>query len=226
MGTVVFLDPTLYPKSEEFIQEMSPERVQRLHRCGWSLEPLIFFEGSFNAISGVCAGIVRNYSHEVYWQTFYATDGTIDSLSDTELKCVIEHEQSEVYASLNDVNHSIGITTLEAESERHIPEFEELRRKYGLTVDLAIRKIAGAAERHPKMSRFVLLFWQSYYFLKRYDQFSRFALPMSSGMLSDHAKDSFKRMISKAQDEYVCDTPTKEWGELFMSTIRNVRRND
>ena len=205
---------------------MAPARVQRLHACGWSIKSVLFFEGPFTPVTGVGSGIVRNYGKAVYWRTLYATCGVIDSLDETELKFVAEHEQEEIddiekeYASAADPAHLSAFTTLDEEARRHEPEIEVLREKYGESVDSAMRKVQETAGQYPVIPRHVLLFWQTSYLVERYEEFSEDAISMMPKMLSEEAKAAFKAVLDKvAMKEYGSDAPVETWSKLLQTVL-------
>ena len=85
------------------------------------------------AVSGVQAGIVRDYAHKVYYRTLIFTEGIIEKLSKIELQVVSEHEKSEMILveEKATTGKSKGITTLEAEAKRHELELQRLYEKFG-----------------------------------------------------------------------------------------------
>lgn len=186
---------------------------------------MLFFEGPFNAVSGVGSGIVRNYGKAVYWRMLYATCGVIDSLDETELKFVAEHEQDEIediekeYTSPADPAHLSAFTTLDEEARRHVPEIEALRKKYGASVDSAIRKVQETADQYPVIPRYVLLFWQTSYLIERYEELAQDAISMMPKMLSEEGKATFKDVLDKVIKEYGSDAPVETWSKLFQTLL-------
>jgi hypothetical protein len=220
----IMVNPNKYPKSDSFISEMTKESVERIIKSGWAIKDTLFFELSYCAISGVGAGIARDYRHQVYYTTFSATEGVIPALTDLQLRVVTEHEQDEIHDS---VRHAIGdsleapFTTFDEEIERHKSEMQPIEERYGKDiVDSTIRRVAEMSSTKLLIPRYVLSFWISSYLLNRFEHLGQHAASMTSGMLSEKQRSFFIQLLAKVMKEYGSNAPTEEWSKLYLSAIR------
>jgi hypothetical protein len=214
-----------YPKSDGFISEMTAESVYQIIEAGWLIEKTLFFEIPYCAVTGVGAGIARDYHHQVYYKIFYATEGVIQSLTNLQLRVVVEHEQDEV----NQRSSNAFEDLLEAappsdaeEIERHKIEMRPIEERYGKdVVDGTIQQVFETSSTKALIPRFVLLFWIWSYLLKRSEHFVQQAMPMSPGMLSKKQRSVFINELNRVMKEYSSSSyaPSEEWVELYSSAI-------
>lgn len=212
-----------YPQSDEFFAPMPEATVDRLRACGWHLEPALFLEIPYNAISGVGAGVARDYEHLVYWKFLCATEGALADLTDTELRVVAEHEQAEIELAEIEKSDPAGgpalATWRQEDAARHAREFSELGSKYGDAVRTSINKVQLVAQTRPLIPRLFVQYWISVHLLRHYDQFRNRAVPMSEGMKSKDQRRAFMRMLWRTVDKYGFDALEATLKPLILAAV-------
>lgn len=219
---MVFVNHSNYPKSDIFIRNIPAESLGRILKCGWAIDKTLFFELPYLPVSGVGAGIVRDYQHQVYYKVFYATQGVIPTLTDSEIQVIADHEQDEINKAVNNaVQDSVegAFIDFDRETKRHKRDFRWIENRCGKeVVEAAIQKVHSAAVAKPMIPRYVVLFWLSFFLMTHYDRFGTYSFPMNQAMLSEKQRAHFQQLIRQAVDEYgPCDAPIEEWMKLHLS---------
>ncbi len=221
--SMIMTDPRNYPRSNDFIAEMAQESVERIIFSGWSIKNTLFFEIPYCAVTGIGAGIARDYKNKVYYKIFCATEGVIASLTDTQLQVVAEHEQDEVNQSISqavDNSAKAAFSSSEDEIQRHKIEMLPIERRYGKdTVNDTIQRVNEVSSTKTVIPRYVLIFWISHYLLDRFKQLKEQSFSMTPAMLSKKQISFFIQNLNKVRDEYRSDSPIEAWLELYLSVV-------
>ena len=223
---MILVDPSNYPKSDSFVRNMPAESLGRILKCMWAIDKTLFFEIPYLPVSGVGARIVRDYQHQVYYKVFYATEGVIPTLTDLEIRVIVDHEQDEINKAVSDaVQDSVEgpFVDFDKETRRHEHDFHWIEDRYGKeVVEAAVQKVYSAAVPKPMIPRYVLLFWLSFYLMMHYDRFGAQSFPMNQAMLSERHRVHFQQIIRRVLDEYgPGDAPMQEWVKLYLSAKKS-----
>lgn len=202
----MFVNPLTYPTDSTFVKVLSPSDRERLVQLGFDEPQAVMFQVPYCAISGFGAGIIRDYARRCFYRFFCATCSVIDGLPDDLLRIVVEHEQQEICEALvqaSEAHHSSAFTTLEAEAQRHIPEFTDLARKHGQdVVDRAITETARLACAFPTVPRYVILYWLTAHVVADHTRYSAFAFQMPPTMLAAEQRGRHKELLDRVAEDY------------------------
>lgn len=216
---IMFISNTDYPESADFISPLPEELIARLHAVGWNLPRTVFLQIPLTPITGVGAGLVRDYEHLCYWRVFCATDGALSCLTNDELRFIADHEQSEVLLAeqeANEENQGRAFVSEEEEHQRHQIEFADLDIKYGNAIDTAITKVKEGVEGRPVIPRYVALFWYCVFLTERYEAYQSLSIPMPEAMRSPEQRRRFMSLIAKvALKEYSSLAVMKDYARLY-----------
>lgn len=223
---MIFVNPSNYPKSDSFINNMPAESQERLLKCGWKISKTLFFEIPYAAVSGVGAGIVRDYRHQVYYKVFYATEAVIPTLLDLEIQVIVAHEQDEINKAANDAEHDSiegPFVGFNSEIGRHEHDLHWIEERYGKEVArTAMQKVDSAIVSKPLIPRYMLTFWLSFFLMTHYDNFVAYSLPMNKAMLSERQREFFQQLIQEVVNKYEPgNAPKNEWMKLYLSANRS-----
>ena len=224
----MLFSPSSYPLSDAFICRMNAGLVARLEAAGWEIPGTLFFEIPFCAISGVGAGIARDYSNKVYYKIFCSTTSVLDSLNDNELSVVIDHEMDEIRSAVGDasiVSARAPLVTFKIEKRRHDNELAELAKHHGEgTVRNSLQKVQDAAAQYPIIPRTILLFWLTSYLSNRFVEFESLSYDMSTEMMSKAQVDDHLHYLAEVKRSYGSNVVEDAYMKLFINAIK-VRGN-
>ncbi len=162
----------------------------------------------------------------MYYKVFYATEGVIPTLTDLEIREIVDHEQDEVNKAVSDaVADSVEgpFVDFDRETRRHEHDFRWVEDRYGKgVVETAIQKVYSAAAAKPMIPRYVLLFWLCFYLMTHYDRFGACSFPMNEAMLSERQRVHFQQLIRSVVDGYGSGGALmEEWMKLYLSAKKS-----
>jgi hypothetical protein len=193
-----------YPVDCGFIDFLSNEECVRLSKGGFGNDQVVFLVYECCALTGVSGGIVRDYINKVIYNVMGVTKGIIETLSDIELRVIIDHEKSEIQNAVVNANaYQSVFTTLEAEENRHVIEMAELEKLHGKEiVESATIKAQCLSGDYPVIPRYILLYWLWEFVVKNFELLRKFSKPMSENMLIPQQTKMQKELLDKVLQEY------------------------
>lgn len=206
MAGYVLVDPDDLPTDTRFVRLLSEPQQDRIRALGFSECPVIFFEIPFCAISGVFAGLLRDYAGKCFYKFFCSTDGVIAGLSDEQIRVLIDHEANEIQECLAQALNpegGPGFVTLESEVKRHVPEFELLRHRHGdAVVSRTLEDVVRISACFPTIPRYVAAFWLLAFVVSASEEFAAYALPMPDAMVGMQQRAVFRETLHRISKEY------------------------
>jgi len=185
----------------------------------------LFLEVPYCPISGVGAGIAKDYINKKYYKFFCITKGLMDTFTDRELKVVVDHEQDEIRYVIHRVNEKGGFTTQEEEYKRHLPEIDNLKKVHGNDfVESVMNKARDASLSYPIIPRYILLYWINEFIIGNESSFKEVSIPMTKDMLSSKQINDQKEFLDLIWKEYG-DMPSDRFKDIFVTTMRLLHGN-
>jgi len=219
----MFVNRSKYPVDYKFIKPLPETSAKRLFACGFKEKDVLLLEGPYCPLTGACAGITRDYINRVFYKTFFITKGLIDKLNDMELRIVVDHELSEIDEAFQQFNKCLldsGLTTLEKEQERHIPELEKLVKVYGSSlVESTLKKTQCASFGIPIIPRYILLYWIAEYLIDHFEGLRDLSIPMTESMLTEQQIANHKQFLDLVWKEYGANTPPR-FLEIYSCVVK------
>ncbi len=226
----MFVNPHIYPTDPQFVRLLDEPQRQRIVGLGFSKDGTLFFEIPYCAISGVGAGIIRDYARKRFYKFFCSTESVIAGLTDDQLRVVIDHEAHEIadaIAAATDSKPGSAFTTLESEAERHVPEFRELSKRYGEDiVSGSVAKVAQIAAAFPIVPRYISLFWLLVFVTSNYKQFESYAQQMPEAMLASSQRARQQEFLNLVWKEYGSRVPMEHFKELYIAAVSSNAKAD